>query len=486
MRKKNRLGTTEYLKPSGDLAINQQDVDEPKVGFTTLLAELHRGDASPPDLQADLGGAFRFVYDSWVERGGFEKGKPRHSARQIREWLGSNDQIRSLETKLAGKTRLQYQDAFTLLKLMLSYWEFDENSGKYAPYRKDGLDVLTRDFIGDLYPDGVKSLLLPDRSRQGKATRNAKIPMGAEPSSNENLTEPSGGIIQEAFKVSDVLVTVSRVRTIIGTDPPTAMTGFHHLMESLYSIDKSDHRKRTLIWINDLGLRNDKTASRGAIYNLFFLMAQFRSIALIEWQGRDDLYRWLQANSCIIVGSLERTEIDRIYSRIGIDCSGDPDQFRWFQPDRLFLESVPWRWLKPTIRDAFGRTEDEIWTTPTITAHLRTEDWDHLDHSHEVDTQRNLRYFYHGQIARSQGDVTSGQSRCIDLEEPGSRWSDAYRLAIQGALGCLGRSWDKKVSSVEPSEALLQLREAGFAALTLDGLLYLPEVLITERLKQNR
>lgn len=486
MEEKNRLDASENGKPADKLeAIDQRNTGETRAGFAALFDGLQNDDAPLPDHRNDPAAAFRFVYDGWIKLGGFEKGKPRHSVRQIKAWLGTENQVRSLETKLAGKTWLQNQEAFTLLRLMLTHWTYDEVERRHTPYTESGLDTLTKDLLDDLFPKDVTALLLPERSRKGKASNRAQKVAERQPA--EDLTMPSGEIIRKTFEVSDVLVTVSRVRTIIGTNPTAAMVGFHRLMESLNSIDERDQRQRSLIWINDLGVRDDQPAARGAIYNLFFLMAQFRSIALIERQGRDDLYRWLQANCCIIIGSLRPNEIDKIYAKIGLESLAEPNHPHLFQADRLFLESVPGRWLDAPGSDAFGRSQKELWQTPTITVHLCKDNWEDLDHSPDVDAQKNLRYYYHGEISRSNDGATEPESRCIALEEPGARWSDAYRLAIHAAHGCLGRLQDAEgIGPDTPQEALTQLRDAGFAVLTLDGLLYLPEVLITERLDQNR
>ncbi|MEM8948728.1 MAG: hypothetical protein AAGC99_05290, partial [Pseudomonadota bacterium] len=147
--------------------------------------------------------------------------------------------------------------------------------------------------------------------------------------------------------------------------------------------------------------------------------------------------------------------------------------------DRLFLESVPGRWLDTEGSEAFGRSQRELWASPTITVHLKLDDWD-LKHSRDVDTRKNLRYLFHGEVELPKNaSDDEPKVRCISLPEPGSRWSDAYRLAIEAALGRLNRSPGKAtLSAVSPLEALALLRSQNFAALRLDEFLHLADQLI--------
>ena len=263
------------------------------------------------------------------------------------------------------------------------------------------------------------------------------------------------------------------------------------LIAGLHAIDQRDERKRAVIWVIDLGLRNDKEAARGAIYNVQLLAAQFHAIALTQAPSHDgsdqgsaeqkrtdqkQLYDWLRRNACFIVGSLSQNEINSIYDRAAINLPAKQQDRPWWQADRLFLESVPSRWLDAEGSEAFGQSQGELWQIPTITAHLRLEDWSDLEHSIDVDRSRNLRYFFHGTVEGLNKD--EDPVRCISLPEPGSRWSDAYRLACNAAFLRLGYASEKRLAHVgTPEEALALLRDQHFAALTLDEFLDLPRLL---------
>lgn len=446
-------------------------------GFATLLGDLDDGETPLPDPAADAGAAFRYVYDGFVRRGDYDRGKPRHAVRQIKQWLGDN-QVRSLETKLAGKTWLRSQDAFFLLKLFLSRWNYDRTKNKYTAYAKGDLDELTNALLADLFPEDTKAILLPTRSRNPENVVKTEIAAALSTPSPLERTKKSGIVIRQHFAEGDALVTISRVRTIIDTMPERAMTGFNELMADLYKIDRRDERSRAAIWVIDLGMRNNKVAARGTIYNVHLLAAQFRAIALIKAPGHQQLFNWLRQNTCVIVGSLSHDEIDWIYDHAHLDLPRTMQDIPWIQFDRLFLESVPGRWLDAEDSDVFGKTQGALWRTPTITAHLRLEDWDDVDHPDELDNRKNLRYFFHGSITPSPDDPTEAV-RCIPLPEPGSRWSDAYRAACYAAFARLKRRPKKLVDKVDtPMEALSLLRDQHFVALSLDEFLELPNLLI--------
>lgn len=470
------LTSEDAMQAGSQIALEAANVGETMPTLAAFLNELGEADEQLSDFKGDAGAVFRSIYDVWVVRGDYERGKRRHSVRQVKDWLGKSDQIRSLETKLAGKTWLQYSDAFILLKLFLTRWTYDRERGQYIPYHPGDIDEITKNMLREL-SGGAKALLLPERRRKDGDGVEISSTVEKVSSIKVEKTQSTIDTIKKYFSQSDVIITVSRARTVVGSDPPVAMSEFHHLLEELHAIYLRDGRSRMLLWIMDIGLRNDKISARRAIYNVYFLIAQFRSIGLIEREGRHGFYSWLSENVCIIVGSLTHDEIDRIYYDAKLELPKAPSDISWFQSDRLFLESIPRRWLDISGSEAYGPSQKDLWSNPTITAHLKFDDWD-LDHLAEVDVRKNLRYLYHGEVSTKASGVEEKEVRCISLPEPGSRWSDAYRIAVQAALGRLERPFDDRIISTEPMDALALLAAQNFATLRLEEFIRLGRTLI--------
>jgi hypothetical protein len=434
------------------------------------------------DPSRNPGGAFRQFYDGWVDRGGVIRGKPRHSVRQIKLWLGAENEVRSLETKLAGRTALRRQDAVKLLSLFLRRWQYHVSSDSYDAYPAAALDEFVERLADELYSTQSTGLLLPARYRQKSNEVNLASAERSSPKLQPNfaLTQRSGYVIGQLFKESDALITISRERTLLGSQPARTMAAFRDTLQALHDIDLANQPHRILLWVVDIGGRNDSDPARLVLLNLETLATQFRSIALIDAERNRLLWSWLTERVVILVGSLSRSEIDCFYG--AEDIRLPRLDMPWLHGDRLFLEGVPGRWLEPeALSPAFGRAPGDLWRSPTVTAHLKLAGWQ-LSHSPDVDKLRDLRYFFHGSIAQEVGPASGvlpdDDVRCYELGQPGWRWSDAFRLACAAAYGRLGLT--NRVSQFDPLAALAQLRRHHFGVLTLREFCRLTDRLIDD------
>ena len=443
-----------------------------------LVEELEKKKGQPPPLADEPGVVFRTWFDEWIEQGGYVRGKPRNAVRNIKNWLGK-EQVPSLETKLAGKTRLKHKDAAILIRLFLKRWRYDEAAQDHIPYSAGDLEKLVDQLLELLFPESQTSIFLPLRSRTG-STRTSQQSIGTQTSTLHAALKPSGKTIRKLFAQSDALVTISRARTIIGNDPARMMTGFQALMDDLYEIDQQDSRKRALIWVVDIGVRYENDPARLALYNIHFLGAQFRTLAVLNASERRERWDWISKTACVLVGSLKHSEIDRIYATAErkVDIAPQIPDLVWSQGDRISLEAVPGRWLDANGIEAFGKTAGTIWRIPTVTAHLRIENWDEPSHLEENEQLANLRYFYHGSIDSSLGNERLQVPHCVPLPQPGHGWSNGFRLACTAAFSRLGRNFDRRLRSAKPRDALAQLRSQHFAVLRLNEFLRLPDLLI--------
>jgi len=437
--------------------------------FKELLAELSADDHTLPDPTDEPGRAFRRLYDEWVTRGGYQRGKPRHSVRNIKLWLGADNEVRSLEPKLAGTTKLQKQDAIHLLQLFLTRWTYDAERKSYQPYTEGGIRDLAKQFAQNLYQNGAGGLILPLRSRS-KRTRNRKE--SASPALRSSIARPSRDVLMNLHASSDALIIISRERTLIGPDPARSMKLFRSLMKELHDIDQEHKGRRALIWVVDIGLRTQATDSVQGFLNVISLLAQFQALALIDRSDGFPLWEWLSRRAIILIGGLSRIEIDHFYAKAGIAVSQNRPEEPWFSANRLFFDAVPERWLEDDqIVDAFSKQLGELWKQRTITAHLSLKGWN-LEHSPEIDPEKDLRYLFHAPLAKAEEGA-----HCVELGQLGESWSNTFRLACTAAFSRLG--WDKTTGPViDPNDALWLLRRQHFAALTLQDAVRLVNNLI--------
>ena len=436
------------------------------------------------ELATDAGVAFRQIYERWVERGGFIKGKPRNSVRQIQTILGEESKVRSLETKLAGKTYLKYQDAEKLLTLFLDNWSYDEDREVYRAIKSKNLDSLVRNLLSILFQSDDQ-ILLPLRTREPQRRQTT----ASVSNPDYDIARSSRETIEELFIESDALITISRVRTIVGgksDDAARAMFGFRRLIRELYKIDTRDDQFRGLFWIVDIGGLTETDSAYRALTNLETLATQFRGLGLIEPKDIHDLWSWLNDRVVILVGSLGRGQVSACYGESQLMVPETKSEYPWFSGDRILFEALPGRWAAQPMRlaDAFGHDPNELWRIPTITAHLCLDGWDlDDDYDVEIDPRKSLRYFFHAQMAEKKS-ISSEKDQddwahCIELGQPGWRWSDSLRLACRAAFGRLGRQAEKGIDPPDDwLQAIAHLRRHQFVALRLEEFLRLSSILI--------
>ena len=430
--------------------------------ISTLIEELSL--AEPPvDPETDPGGAFRQLYDGWVKQGGYDRGKPRHAMRKIKEWLG-DDPVRSLETKLAGKTWMQREDASQLLRLFLKKWKFNKNKSSYVAFRTEDLESTVTNLLEELFTPGTKAILLPTRTKNPPSDKKKTITSHSIEFNQFSSKKSTQDILRENFKLSDALITISRERTLVGDEASRAISEYQNMTRDMFRFSNEQSSKCALIWIVDLGMAHDSGSFSSAISNLDFLATKFRSVALTDGEDKEEHWRWLNQNTIILVGSLERKKIANIYDEDQVVYSHEEEDFPWFQAQRLTFDTIPTKWIGAPELSVFEQGSLDLWNAPTITAHLRGEGWSE-NRSSEVNHDEKLTYFFHGLTNSSRKKI---ERISVPLPDPGMRWSDGFCLACSAAFGRLRWDFDEKISPIEPKQALAQLRRQNFAALKLD------------------
>jgi hypothetical protein len=359
-----------------------------------------------------------------------------------------------LEPKLTGRTPLKRSEATRLLVLFLTYWRFDESAGQYQPFRGGDLVSLAGRLVDELYPAGESRIRLRE-SDSATAAGISESASGTGSSTAQAQLRASDEVMTEVFRQSDAHITISRDRSVIGDDLDKAANEFRELMRRLREIDRADGRQRALIWIVDIGLRNDQLDAIRAFINVEWLTTLFRSFALVDRRRYRATLEWLEQRVLLLVGGLTSQEIDICYGGHGIEVAKHPSDLPWFDGRQLTFEFVPTPWLKVDL-GAFGSDLQAIWSDRTITADLNLAEWD-LHHPVHVDRRKDLRYFLH----RNQ----DGRPHCLELRQPGYRASDDLRLVSEVAFRRLGLP--QQAIKIDLPDALALLQQAKFAAFTL-------------------
>ena len=424
--------------------------------FAQLLDEVAPTNTSFIDVANDQGVAFRTLYDGWVELGGYSRGKPRRSVRQIKIWLGAEREVRSLETKLAGKTLLQRRDLENLFWLFLSRWRYNVSKNRDESYPIDNTNSVAVSLASEIYINNGNGrsagLQLPIR---GRTAANKASPLVTRQAPVwDDGSELSRDAILERYSRSDALITVSPERTFIGGDPGSMLAGFHRLMDDLRDVDQ-DGRFRTLIWIVDLGRRESDLRSQAALYNVDFLASQFRSFLATYHDDQNERANWFLGRTIVLLGTMRVSEIDFMYKEAGLNLPDASSKKDWLTADRLLFGGVPPSWLTEMARRGEKAVEQR-----TITVHRDLALYD--ARASGDDDSHDLEYLFHFPKDEEDGSTSA---RCVKLASLGRRWNTAFRTAHEVSLWRLGKEVDWTLDR-DPREALNLLRNHRFAAFT--------------------
>lgn len=418
-------------------------------------------------LESDLdeSEAFRALYDCWVKAGGYVRGKPRRSVRRLKTWLdSSNRKVRSLETKLAGKNQLERADIGRLLSLFLERWHYDSDKDNDYPYSHRDRGALVEVLVTEIIDKAGGPLKLPPRSKKGNSSVRPTKQKGRAASSSEN----DGELVQEAlprlYGDSDALIVVSRRSTFVTDDSGGVMSRFHRLMDNLRQVDEADNRIRVIVWVVDLGQREEDAIAQAALQNLEFVATQFRSLLLTRHPDQYERHKWLRRRAIILVGALDFDEIDTLYASMDFQLKspkGSDEKKGWIRADRLLFEGVPVPWIS-----VFAERGIHTMAEQAITVHckhdLRKEIGSNADVGDDID------FFLHYPGKDHNGNLAA---RCVGLPGLDARWKDAFRMAHDVALLRLGREQQHLNLPITPQECLALLRQQHFAALDVEEFL---------------
>lgn len=460
--------TAKAIKPS-----ELDHVSKREPNFTELLQEVADKGEDVSNWKMDPGGAFRRLFDAWVEQGGYVKGKQRNSARQIKEWLGEEDKVRSLETKLAGKTMVPCRDTRRLLALFFKYWKYNPINDQYSPYASNDHQTLVEHLLKELHPTPESKLHLPDRGRANSAQRNVQL--SSEPNLTFNYREKlSHEVILETFKESCALIMIDRARSPLQPDPAQSIIEFRDMMSDLHRIDQQDDRKRALIWVFDLSSASYEICFESTFLNMEFLTNFFRVISFHDLHKNAELIQWLMDNVLVVVGGLEEKELSLFATYSDVVSSERSPYLPKLNTNHLVIKTPaePWKNIEG-FSDFAGTKEKNFWDFPSVSAHVAYKKW-YFQKRPKPNKRAQIRFFCHSSQPCSDGSHSN--SRCLELDQPNESWSDSFFTLSQIAFWRLG--WFGDAASSTILKAHNRLRKRGFGVFRLCEFLNLNQKLL--------
>jgi hypothetical protein len=417
----------------------------------------------------------QFVLDlarAWKERGGTVAGKPRHSDRYLDDLLRRlGTPVRSLTPKLTGRTQLRPADAGALVHLFLSHWDYmgDPNSSDIGARSADLYTPLLIEPEIEGVCGYIENRILsfgPD-SRSDPVEAASVDPEAAQSLLGQDMSEE----IARQFQKSVAYFTIGAEQIMLIPSRKSALIGFRNLMQRLWSIDKSDNKKRMLIWSLDLGRQDfDDLESRMRFLNVQDLATRFRALKQFKEADTEERWKWLQSRALIVLHDSRsvRPEVATLPA---------------FFPHHVLFSAIPPKWFgTPNFMALYGPQGERIGElTYTVFVHWSSpDDIPQQTPLHKIssDTNRNYELRYFGHALLRPDDKSERQARSLELIPPGRSYVEALGTVFVAAENILGlRSAPRGLlvdgMKIDPEHALEKLHHYGFRLLRLDEFLQL-------------
>jgi hypothetical protein len=376
----------------------------------------------------------------WKERGGRVAGKPRHTDQYLERLLTWRDTpVRSLTSKLAGKTNLRPEDADALVQVFLSFWHYtgEPSGGESIDERTAGLyrPMLSNDEVVE-----VASYMKRRIFESGAEGRTEAALPGKD----------TADLIATEFAKSDALLVVSPRRILVTAQPKQVLIGFRSLMNRLWKIDGSDHKKRILVWIVDLG--RQKFDDGFQFWNVQELRSRFKALKLFKEEDTEVRWNWLQSRAVIIL-------------RDRHDDAHEDNRQPSFEAYHALFNRIPLDWAGlQQARTLYGANFERLDETTFSIFLKRPVDDRSGDGSSNADGEYELSYFGHAPFVL-RGDPRDREMRGLKLPSPGKAYENAFRAVFIASTEILRPN---NFGAVDGKLAIEKLRHLGFRLLGLE------------------
>jgi hypothetical protein len=390
----------------------------------------------------------QFVLDlaqQWKEKGGQVAGKPRHSDRYLDELLRADGRpIRSLTSKLAGRTHLRPSDADALIRIFLSHWEYigPSDSAEIAARSADPYKPL----LSEADIERICAYVAERIATAGPEVMGATESYVAPSLPGQDMSE----LIAAEFQNAAAYFQTGGQILLVGP-PDGVLIGFRDLMHRLWKIDSTDNQERILIWTLDLGRQDfEDIESRLRFMNVEALISRFKALRRFKETDTDERWNWLQSRTIILLHDIN---------------SGRPD-VAWlpaFDQHHVLFSAVPPRWVGSQAFQTLYGTDPESPQKTNYSIFLKRTGGEQL--------QYELRYFGHALLTSSDKDPP--QPRALELVPPGRSYVEALGTVFEAAARKLDlRNIPRELSiegmRISSANATEKLRHHGIILLRLD------------------
>jgi hypothetical protein len=408
------------------------------------------------DLAARPEKLVRVVHRAWKAAGGTVSGKPRHSDRFLVDQLKDNGiTVKSLTPKLAGRTRIQSDDAMALIHHFLVHWPHRAEESEAA---EDG----SIRYVSLLSSGEINGIAKSIAHNLGKSTLSQSTDVGPIAFTPTPLPgEDMGALLSRLYAQCDCLFIVGTERPVVTQHPRTELWGFRNLMNVFRRLE-SDTRARPLVWVLDMGrqvFEEFDVESRQRYIGVQSLITRLKALKLFDDPDREERWEWLRRRAAFIV-------LDTRF-----DPKPDMTNVRRpnFHPHHLSFTAIASTWASNSnFRTLYG-SELERLDQRSFSVFFRTEGWEDDEAGDDEDAVVYRRYFGYAQfiqdVMRPHADRVA---RGLELPSPGASYEQAYRTAYAAATQHLGLSNTSLEVAIDGRDAIKQLNYLGFRLLGLD------------------
>jgi hypothetical protein len=396
----------------------------------------------------------RFVIElaqHWKGRGGLLAGKPRHSDRYLDNLLRERGTpIRSLTPKLAGRTQIRAGEAYDLVHLFLTHWD-------YVGALHGGDPASEERYTPLLLPGEVEQVCAYVADRMAEASSDGRS--ASEAAARAIPGQDTYDLVAAEFRDAVAFFQIGAGQSLIVPPQQDPLVGFRDIMTRLWEIDSADGGGRLLIWTLDLGRRDfDDAESRVRFLNAQALVTRFKAIKELHEPRAEERWNWLLSRAVVVLH----------------DTRSFRPQIAWlpsFDPNHVLFSAIPPLWAESQEFQILYGTERLRKTNYSIFLKRAPQ-----NAAGRTDRPRyQLNYFGHAVLNLDDKGDAEPRARTLELKPPGRSYVEALGTVCQAATRTLNMGTGNIPAQlsvdgmkIDSDGAMEKLQHHGFQVLRLD------------------